>query len=402
MKLAMLFGRSPFPCAERALCKVIGRRVFEDISAQCPDRRFLFGAASVQSGKTEREMMNLVADILKCGVAPRVLPTELEHLPAGLSLQTLRDAGCIAIIRNSVFRGVVCVNPARIPPQLQRYENLEYLLAPWDEIAVALVASERAFRLQQELRSSEEFQEREETFERVLSFLADEVERYSDTPQVRISLEGGVVQYIFQTSRDGKTGRGEIHRSLIPQMEAFLGTAGTRPQIIAGREFLVRELEKGCYYEMYWTSQISGQVVDSLENGRREEEHVPVLLIDDSETFGSVVERFFSRQNISVQRRTSARLALQELQHGKLAPRIIVCDLHMPGMNGIEFVREIRRIESLQDVSIVMLTSDDEVANEIALIRLGIEAYIRKSSDPRILCAHVERVLDRSKDRHLN
>jgi len=118
-----------------------------------------------------------------------------------------------------------------------------------------------------------------------------------------------------------------------------------------------------------------------------------VLIIDDNNVFGSVVERLLLREGFSVHRRDSARDALQELRQSSILPRVILCDLHMPEMNGMQFVSEVQQLQLSEHISIFMLSSDEEIENEIEAIQRGAVGFLRKTEDPRILCAHVRRAI---------
>ena len=65
----------------------------------------------------------------------------------------------------------------------------------------------------------------------------------------------------------------------------------------------------------------------------------------------------------------------------------------MPGLSGLELLREIRNLRILENVPIVILTSDDDVEVEIELVSAGANAFVTKNEDPRVLGAHVDRLL---------
>jgi two-component system chemotaxis response regulator CheY len=399
--------KNRFPLFEKGMQRVVGKEAFEQIMHHCPDRRMLLRVAAEHMEKTERELLEEVAPQLGLRVAPRVIPTEAHHLPEGTTLASLRRAGCIAIVRESVFRGMVCSDPATIPEPFRSVPDLEYLLAPWSEIVKALGESEVQFEAYRKEREEERRGEEERTVEDVLVLLKDELTVHGQH-SVKIAFEQNEIQYLF-TTPEGKTGRGQIQQHLQKALLRFLERA---PQELRGMPIQINCLERVKYYQVQYRAapkELPAPEQESLLTSEAMQPNAPlgnarstqsipsytvsVLLIDDNETFGSVVERFFLREGITVERRTSAQHALREIRNGLLIPKVVVCDLHMPVMNGVEFVHAIRGDQNLPSMSLFMLTSDEELDTEIEAIQGGVEAYLRKNEDPRLLCAHVQRVL---------
>ncbi|MCB0329433.1 MAG: response regulator [Bdellovibrionales bacterium] len=400
MKFFKFAKKENLPSIEKALSKFVKRVEYEAIVRGCPDRRQLVRYAAEVIGKDEHELLRALGERMLVKVAPRVIPTEAQHLPKEVTLAQLRLAGCIPIIRDHVFRGVICTDPSRIPEPYRSYESLEYLLASWEEIAKALGESERSL---EELRAHEQEKLREREQEmllRVLHLLIGEVESHG-RDEAKLSISEDSIRYLF-TSLTGRSGSGQIHQALLVPLLGFLESVQQR---IGEKVISIQCIEKGRLYRLNWEGE--------EERAQQSEEGVPqpirvvktlpptgvhytvsVLVIDDSETFGSVIERFFAREGITVERRTSAKDALAELANGSVRPRVIVSDLHMPDMSGSQFVREFKSLPGFEDVAIFMLTSDEEIDSEVDAIRLGVEAYLRKNEDPRLLCAHVERVLE--------
>ena len=67
----------------------------------------------------------------------------------------------------------------------------------------------------------------------------------------------------------------------------------------------------------------------------------------------------------------------------------------MPEMNGSEFIRRIREELKLADLPLIMLTSDENVETELALLKQGADTFIAKSEDPRLLTTKIEKILDK-------
>ena len=121
-----------------------------------------------------------------------------------------------------------------------------------------------------------------------------------------------------------------------------------------------------------------------------------VLVVDDNATFAGVLERFLGKQELTVVRAEHGEAALRMIRAGEVVPQLVVCDVHMPVMNGFEFVKRLRAEAGWGDVPVVMLTSDDDVETELRLLGDGADAFIAKNEDPRVLCMHVKKLLQRT------
>lgn len=76
-------------------------------------------------------------------------------------------------------------------------------------------------------------------------------------------------------------------------------------------------------------------------------------------------------------------------------PQLILLDWMLPGKNGIEFIKWIKKKEDLQDIPIIMLTSKAEEENKIKGLMIGADDYITKPFSPDELIARIRTVLRR-------
>ena len=116
-----------------------------------------------------------------------------------------------------------------------------------------------------------------------------------------------------------------------------------------------------------------------------------LLLVDDDRALLSVLERRLRRQGFEVRTASSGPDALRELDRGW--PALIVIDLMMPGMDGLELARRIKRIA---DLPIVVLSAVDADATKVAALETFAEDYVTKPFSPEELIARLNRVLRRS------
>jgi DNA-binding response OmpR family regulator len=115
-----------------------------------------------------------------------------------------------------------------------------------------------------------------------------------------------------------------------------------------------------------------------------------VLLVDDDQTLLSAVSRRLAREGYDVKTAASGAGALAGLQ--QWWPAIVIVDLMMPGMDGFERCRRIKRIA---DLPIIVLSAVDASEAKVSALELYAEDYVTKPFDPDELVARVQRVLRR-------
>lgn len=116
-----------------------------------------------------------------------------------------------------------------------------------------------------------------------------------------------------------------------------------------------------------------------------------VLLVDDDPTILSVLARRLAREGFDVRTAASGAAALAALERGW--PAILVVDLMMPGMDGFELSRRVKRIA---DLPIIVLSAVDASESKVRALEEYAEDYITKPFDPDELVARIQRVLRRT------
>lgn len=76
------------------------------------------------------------------------------------------------------------------------------------------------------------------------------------------------------------------------------------------------------------------------------------------------------------------------------APELILCDVNLPGMSGVSFMRSLKRIEALRAVPVIAVTAMAMRGDEEGLRAIGFDGYISKPVDPEQLQAQLERFLN--------
>ena len=117
-----------------------------------------------------------------------------------------------------------------------------------------------------------------------------------------------------------------------------------------------------------------------------------ILVVDDEKKILSLVRAYLEREGYRVIEATDGQQALEAFQ--REAPDLIVLDLMLPEVDGLEVCREIRRTS---EVPIIMLTARDEDTDKLIGLELGADDYITKPFSPRELVARVRAVLRRTR-----
>jgi DNA-binding response OmpR family regulator len=116
-----------------------------------------------------------------------------------------------------------------------------------------------------------------------------------------------------------------------------------------------------------------------------------VLIIDDDPTVAEVLARYLAREGYRVQTETDGavglRRALEDL------PDLVVLDLMLPGMSGLEVCR---RLRAVAPVPVIMLTARGEESARISGLELGADDYVAKPFSPREVTARAKAVLRRA------
>ena len=107
-----------------------------------------------------------------------------------------------------------------------------------------------------------------------------------------------------------------------------------------------------------------------------------ILLVDDDEVDVMTVRRAFSKNNIANKLfvATDGMAALDLLRSDDIPAerRLVLLDLNMPRMNGIELLREIRKDPALQLLTVIVLTTSNEDRDRVEAYQLNVAGYLLK------------------------
>lgn len=121
---------------------------------------------------------------------------------------------------------------------------------------------------------------------------------------------------------------------------------------------------------------------------------IRALIVDDSSVMRKIVERCLRQAGLDlsdVQQASNGVEALAILNQSDFD--LILSDINMPLMDGLEFVRTIRTLEKAKDIPVVMITTEGGEQHVLEALSLGAKGYIRKPFTPEQVKEHVIPVL---------
>ena len=118
---------------------------------------------------------------------------------------------------------------------------------------------------------------------------------------------------------------------------------------------------------------------------------VHILIVDDDDRIRNLLKDFLSENNFIVSTAENADEA--KIKIGYLKFDLIILDVMMPGQNGYELTREIRK--DLK-VPIILLTAKGEVENRIKGLELGADDYLGKPFEPKELLLRIKNIINKA------
>ena len=112
-----------------------------------------------------------------------------------------------------------------------------------------------------------------------------------------------------------------------------------------------------------------------------------VLVVDDEEPILELLKYNLEKQGYDVRTATDGQIAVDTAK--KFHPDLVLLDIMMPRMDGVEACRQIRAIPELQNTFIVFLTARSEEYSEVAAFDVGADDYITKPIKPRALMSRI-------------
>ena len=124
-------------------------------------------------------------------------------------------------------------------------------------------------------------------------------------------------------------------------------------------------------------------------------ENIRVLIVDDSSVMRKIVERSLRQAKLGIAQVFEAgngEEALDVLSQEKVD--LILCDINMPVMDGLEFVRHLPTVENARGTPVVMITTEGSENHVAQALSAGARGYIRKPFTPDLVNSRILSVLE--------
>lgn len=118
-----------------------------------------------------------------------------------------------------------------------------------------------------------------------------------------------------------------------------------------------------------------------------------VLVVDDSKTVRSIIKKILRPYNFEIFEAKSGEEALDLLyEHNRFD--LILLDWGMPGMDGYDFLKIIRRNPEWKDIKIMMVTSENQQKSVIEALDAGADEYLMKPFDSEMLITKINMLME--------
>lgn len=124
---------------------------------------------------------------------------------------------------------------------------------------------------------------------------------------------------------------------------------------------------------------------------------IEIIMIEDDSEMAELIMNYLSQFNMNVKNYISPLRGIEAIQQTK--PDIIILDLTLPNMDGLDICRQIR---SKHDTPIIISSARSDINDRVIGLQMGADDYLPKPYDPRELVARIESVLRRYKKQDEN
>lgn len=144
-------------------------------------------------------------------------------------------------------------------------------------------------------------------------------------------------------------------------------------------------------------AKVSNQVQKKADKVQEQDQDLrKILIVDDDENNRYTLSEYLKREGFAnMDMAENGKIALDKLNDNNFD--LVLMDLNMPEMDGIEALRHIKGDESLRHIPVVMISAADEIENETQCIEIGAEGFLPKPFNSMLLRARINASLGKKK-----
>ncbi len=362
----------------------------KELASSCCDPRALVDRAIEITRQQPQQFLKRLSNEVRF---PLLMHPELEFsesIMKELPLSRLEKLGAFPLLKDKQIKALWAVDPFVIQQSLSVTKGFPIYLGLWSEIgnswdryANYLLDQEKSERILQNgfealmLKIAESFEQGENSF---LTIQIEQIKHYLTEAELKI--DENIIHYYWKrllaiVAKEPVTisyfldpvGQVDLFYSYQPRSETILVEQRNKTEIM-----IVPEQDKGINQKIRPKN---------------------IILIDDSTVFTSVLKKYLEKSDFCFRDFVLPSEAIRYLKRVKKPLDLIICDLHMPDISGSQVLQTIRQNDKLSMVPFVLLTSEKCVEEKIKLFELGVDAYIGKDEDPRLIASQLQALLAR-------
>lgn len=125
--------------------------------------------------------------------------------------------------------------------------------------------------------------------------------------------------------------------------------------------------------------------------------HETILIVDDERDITELIRYNLEKENFKTITVATGEDALSEAK--RVRPDLIILDLMLPGVDGLEVCRKLSQDEATRTIPILMLTAKSEDSDIILGLEMGADDYVTKPFSPKVLIARIRALLRRNREK---
>lgn len=119
-----------------------------------------------------------------------------------------------------------------------------------------------------------------------------------------------------------------------------------------------------------------------------------ILVVDDEEDIRKLVKYNLDKEGYNIVTADTGEAALQAIEHDQ--PDLVILDLMLPGVDGLEVCKRIKKNSHSEQIPIIMLTAKGEEGDIVTGLEVGADDYITKPFSPKVMVARVRTLFRRN------